>query len=440
MLDISYRKILVVALPLMLSGFIQSIISITDAAFLGHYSDLAFEASGSAGLWYITLHMVFLGLSDGSQIAMATAVGENEPKRFARYFQSNFLWLFFAAIIMTCFVWAILPQLVGEVVTRKPLAEAETRFLQIRSLAFWASVITLSIQSAYMALGKTTLVMAAAIITALSNVLLDYAWIFGHFGFPEWGLEGAAAANTLAEYIGMTFLLLSLLFGKTRKDFPIFKQLNEYRTSIFHVVKLGYPLVFQGLVALSIWTIFFNWVEQMGGNNLNVSLNIRHIYFLAFVPIWGFAGATKTYVAQYVGAKEFDKINIIQRRIQVLTIGFLVLVFHGAVFYPDVLIRLINENETNISQSADILRMVSGSIVIYAFVMVYFQTISGSGNTKMTFVVECLATFSYLLAAYLFIKVWNWPIYWVWLVEYVYFIMMGACSLIYLKSFNWKKL
>ncbi len=440
MLEISYRKILIVALPLMLSGFIQSIISITDAAFLGHYSDLAFEASGSAGLWYITLHMVFLGISDGSQIAMATAIGEQNPQRFARYFQSNFSWLFIAAILLSCFVWAILPQLVGEVVTRKPLAEAETRFLEIRSLAFWATVVTLSIQSAYMALGKTTLVMTAAIITALSNVVLDYAWIFGKFGFPEWGLEGAAAANTLAEYIGMTFLLISLLIGKTRRNFPIFKRHNDYKASIFHVIKLGYPLVFQGLVALSIWTIFFNWVEQMGGNNLNVSLNIRHIYFLAFVPIWGFAGATKTYIAQYVGAKEFDKINIIQRRIQVLTIGFLIIVFHGAVFYPEVLIRLINENETNIAQSAEILRMVSGSIVIYALGMVYFQTISGSGNTKVTFLVECLATFSYLLAAFLFIKVWNWPIYWVWLVEYVYFIMMGTSSFFYLKKFNWKKI
>jgi Na+-driven multidrug efflux pump len=256
--------------------------------------------------------------------------------------------------------------------------------------------------------------------------------IYGKFGFQENGLEGAAWANTIAELSGVCFLLLSLLLGEFMKAFDVWKQLQISWLQISDNLKVGLPLLFQGLVALSIWTIFFIWIEQMGNDDLTVSLNIRHIYFLAFVPIWGFAATTKTYIAQYVGANQFEAIPIIKRRIQILTISFLVLTFHGSVLYPEQLISLVSENQAHIAESARILRIVSGSILIYGAVMVYFQTISGLGKTTATFLVECISTSLYLLAAYLLIKLWKAPIHLVWLVEYVYFIAMGGFSLLYL--------
>lgn len=439
MLDIRYGSILKVALPMMLSGFIQSVIAITDAAFLSRYSTLAYDASGSAGLWYITMYMVFTGLGDGAQIAMAQKVGEKNSKGFVAVFQSNFVILVIAAVILTILVQLFMPALMGYLVTNPELAHAEQSFLEIRSYSFWAATITISIQASYLAVGKTTLVLVASLIAAISNIILDYFLVFGIGPFPQLGLEGAAIASTSAEFLAMLFLLSTLIGGKLRKQYPVWK---ENLTSAFQLkenLKIGVPLLFQGIVALSIWTIFFIWIEQMGGDNLTVSLNIRYIYFLAFIPIWGFAAATKTYIAQYFGAKEYDQLPVIQRRIQLLTVSFLVLTFHGAVLYPEALIRLVSDHTEHVTESARVLRTVSGSILIYGLGSVYFQTISGIGRTRMTFLVECMATTLYVISTYLFIKVWNWELQWVWLVEYVYFITMGLSSYTYLKLFNWKK-
>lgn len=439
MLDIGYKSILKVALPMMLSGFIQSIISLTDAAFLGHYSELAFNASGGAGMWYITLYMLFVGLNDGSQILMAQKIGEGNTAGVARVFQHNVVLLFFTAILATVFIQVLMPGILHEMVTNSTLEKAELRFLEIRGYALWPAIITLSLQANYLAQGKSSIVMYTSLITALSNVGLDYAMIFGKFGFPEWGMEGAAIANSTAEALGMVFILCVFISQRKKDIYHVWSKFRFQTTQLMENLRVGFPLCLQGLIALSIWTVFFNWIEQMGSDDLSVSLNIRHIYFLAFVPIWGFAAATKTYIAQYIGAKEYDKLPIIQRRIQLMTVVFLLVTFHGAVFYPEQLIALINENEAYVQKSAVILRLVSGSIVLYAVVSVYFQTIGASGNTRVTFIVECLSTFSYLLAAWLFIKQWHWDITYVWLVEYVYFTVMGAASLIYLKGFNWTK-
>lgn len=439
MVGIGYGKLIKFALPIMLSGFIQSIISITDAAFLSRYSTLAYNASGSAGLWYITLFMVLIGLSDGAQIGMAQKVGEKDKEGFTAFFQSNFVILLIAACCLTLFVVFFMPAINNYIVHDQQLAQAQQSFLSIRSYAFWAATISLTIQASYLAVGKTKLVLFASLIVAGSNILLDYLLVFGIGIFPELGLEGAAIASTLAEVLGMLFLFGTLYVGNLSKVYALFQKslisLKQLKTNL----TIGIPLLFQGLIALSIWTLFFSWIEQMGSKELSISLNIRYIYFLAFIPVWGFAATTKTYIAQYIGAKEYETLPIIQKRIQLLTVGFLFITFHGALFYPEQLISLVNDNPDQITQSAHILRIITGSIFIYGIGSVYFQTISGSGNTRVTFLVEILATTAYISAAYLFIKIWHLPLQQVWLVEYVYFIVMGFASYAYLKFFNWTK-
>src|SRR5690554_5812927 len=83
------------------------------------------------------------------------------------------------------------------------------------------------------------------------------------------------------------------------------------------------PLVIQGFFALATWTVFFTWIEQMSTYDLTVSQNIRAIYFLDFVPIFGFGATTKTYVAQYMDIKDRTVIPKIVRRIQFLIMIFL---------------------------------------------------------------------------------------------------------------------
>lgn len=433
MLDYSYKNLLKVALPLMLSGFIQSIISITDASFLSRYNALAYEASGAAGLWYITLYMVFLGLSDAAQIGMSQGIGQESKIHVSATFKSNFVLLVLAALALFSAVNLIIPTILNTYTSNPLLAQQQEVFLNIRGYAFFAATVTLSIQSYLLAVGKTHIVLYASILVAFSNIILDYYMVFGIGWFSEMGLSGAAWASTIAEILGASFLLFYFLKSKERHTWQLFQASKVSWNAIKENLSLALPLIFQGLIALSIWTIFFMWIEQMGSNNLTISLNIRYIYFLAFVPIWGFAGAAKTFIAQYFGAKDYTVIPVIQRRIQLLTIFFLFATFHGALFYPEVLIRLVSENENDIHTSAQILRLVFGSIIIYAIGSVYFQTVSAIGKTRITLVIELCSTFLYILSAFLFIKVWHWKIVYVWIVEYIYFITMGSIAYLYIK-------
>jgi putative MATE family efflux protein len=438
MLDLRYKTILGVALPLMVSSFIQSIVLLTNAGFLSRYDTLAFDASGNAGLIYITVFAALMGMSDGSQILIARRIGQDKSHAVGRIFGTSVFTMFLFGIIMFCLIFFLMPILLPMYSKHNDLAQAQISFLSIRSFAIFFGVITLSIQAFFYAIGKTWVVLISALIVALSNILMDYLFIFGWNFIPEMGLKGAAIASTCAEGLGMLFLLLFLIFSKEVKKYGLFSHFAFQFKSFVELLKVGIPLFLQSFMALATWTIFFTWIEQMGKSDLTIAQNIRAIYFLAFVPIWGFAATTKTYVSQYLGRKDFDSLKIIQRRIQFLTVIFLLIFFHGSFLYPETLISWINPEEAYIEKSADILRFVSGSIFIFGLISVKFQTVNGSGNTMVSFGIEFLSVFTYSLAAFILIKVLHADIFWVWSVEYIYFCTLGAASILYLKFFNWK--
>ncbi len=438
MLEISYSRILRMSIPLMASSFIQSIVMITDSAFLSRYGTIDFDAAGNAGMIYVTLFVILMGMSDGSQILMARRIGENRSRRLPQLFGSALLLNFIGALILFAVAQTLLPSLISSIVHNKAIAVGEIEFVRYRSIGLFFSVGILAINAYFLSIGKTFLVLVGSAVIAFGNILLDYLLIFGIGDFPELGLRGAALASTLAEGLGLIFLATAFLNNSDQKKHLIIRHLRVRKETILQLIKLSSPIMLQGLVALSTWTTFFIWIEQLGTHELTISQVIRTIYFLTFVPIWGFAGTTKTYISQYVGKRDFISIKIIQRKIQLLTLFCLLIITHGLILYPETLVKMINPDQLINKETADILRFIFGSILIFGISSVYFQSISGSGNTRFSFLIELSSVLVYLVAAYLFIKVYEVSLFWVWSVEYIYFISLGVLSYGYLRFFNWQ--
>tara|TARA_Y100001933_G_scaffold262859_1_gene322105 strand:+ start:1927 stop:3249 length:1323 start_codon:yes stop_codon:yes gene_type:complete len=434
-LDYKYSTLLRIALPMMFSGFIQSIVLITDASFMSRYSTASFDAVGNAGLIYITLYMTVVGIGDGAQIIMARRIGENKHHLLGRIFSAGIIFQLFFSGMLFSIMFYLIPGWIKIFSINPEIANLQGDFISVRSVAIIPAAVFLMMQSYFLSKGKTYPVLIASLLTASLNILLDYGLIFGNLGFPEMGVKGAALASTSSDVLGMITMFTFFILDREH----ILMRFRFFRfASLKNLLTISSPIMLQGTIALGTWTVFFILLEQRGLFELTVSQNIRSIYFLAFVPVWGFAGATKTYISQYLGENKENEIPKIQRRIQLLTTGFLLLFFHGAIIYPETLVGLINPNESYIEMSAQILRLISVSIILYGIISVYYQTIQGSGNTIYALVIELSTVVFYLITCFLFIKVLKLDIFWIWTVEYIYFGTIGIMSILYLRNSNWK--
>lgn len=437
-LSTSYRSILAVAFPLIIGNFIQALVLITDMAFLSHLGDLPFDAVGNGGLIYVTFFMIAVGFGDAMQIVMARFIGKGASLSIKNTFQSGLLSLLGLAIIFFIIIQWILPPWLESYAHNAEIARLQNTYLSVRSYGLFISLSAYGMMAFLIAVGKTRIVFVTSLMMSAVNILFDYVLIFGEWGFPQLGVEGAAMASNLADTT--TLLILAAYFAGSKwiNDYKLFHKIRFNRVSVKQLFLVGWPLMTQGFFALGTWTFFFMWIEQMGTRELEVSQNIRVMYFLAFIPIFGFAATTKTFVSQLIGAGRFDEIPKVQKRLLVLVISTLLLFFHGGLFYPETLLGWVNPRADVVAETAIILRRVFPAILIFAFTSVFFNTISGSGNTKASLVIEFICVVLYLFSAYLFIFVFDFDIAGVWMVEYIYFSTLALGSLIYLKFFKWK--
>mgnify|MGYP001942455532 CR=1 FL=1 len=427
----------------MLGTFVQSIVTFTDAVFVSELGGVAIGAFGNGSLVYISLFMFCRGLADGVQITVANKDGAGETSAIgATLFNAQIYQLFLSSILFTALF------LFGETIIiglseSKDIGQAMIDFINVRGWGLFFAAQHMALVGFFIGLGRTNIILISALIIAVCNIFLDYLFINGNLGMPALGLQGAPLASSISEFVGFVFLLIYLIKTPALKKYgyqQLRKKLNLKRH--LSLLKLSYPLMLQGVLSLSTWLVFFTLIEHMGTEALEAANNIKYMYFLAFVPLFGFGAATRTIVSNLVGQGEKKIIPKIQRRIILLSVLFIVVFFHGALLYPETLIRMVDHNPELdpqvLQNSVYILKFISGSIFIYSFAVVYFNSVAGLGETKMTFIVEVIAIALYLVGCYYFIYLWEWDIKDVWWVEYIYFCSLGLFSFIYLLYYRKK--
>lgn len=433
----SYKKILAMAVPIMFGGFIQAIIITTDGIFVSQLNnDILYDAVGNASLIYAVFFMLGKGLADGSQILFAQKDGEGKHKQIGDLLRNAQGLQIVLGLALFLTITLAAPLVVNSITKSAAVAMNMNDFLTYRGWGIVFAGLQLTMMGFYMGLGRTNIIIGSTILLALCNIFLDYALIHGNLGFPKMGIKGAAIASSIAETISFLFLFIYMILNKryAKYGYRLIWQMNKIYAKT--LLKLSYPLMFQGVLSLATWMVFFSMIEHMGTAELESAHNIRNLYFLAFIPVWGFASATKTFVGNLVGQKRYDLIPATQFRIILLSVLFTFVVFHGSVFYPQSLVELIDQNqnmsESVLANSTYILKFISGSILIFAIGVVPFNAVQAMGKTKQSFIIEVISISIYLIACIVFIKVWDWGIRKVWWVEYVYFLCLMTFSSLYL--------
>ena len=441
MLNLSIKSILKVTVPIMLGTFIQNIVLITDSILVNKLGTVEFGAANNAGLLYIIFFMVLRGMGDGTQIQIAKEYGQNKLIEIKHTLSNSFLLQFIFSCVIFSFLFFFKDYFLSLIVKSDNIRFKMIDFLDYRSFGIFFAGMQVSLISFYIGIGKTKIIIVSTLLLALSNIFLDFGLIFGKFGFPKMGLEGAALASTISEAITFVFLFSNLIFNRAFAEFgfaPLKEKIVTYKSKL--LLKLSSPLMLRGFISLGTWFVFFSMIEQMGENELEASHVVRNLFFLTFIPIFGFGSSTRTYVSYYNGKNEYSDIKLVQKKLIVLAVIFYLVIFHGALLYPKFMVSLITDNNLIIDSSAQILVIVFWSMLLYSVVNIFYNTVSALGKTLLALWIEVIAIILYLCSTYLVIKVWLWNIVDIWYVEFIYFTTLGTLSIAYLIYDNKQRL
>jgi Na+-driven multidrug efflux pump len=284
---------------------------------------------------------------------------------------------------------------------------------------------------------QSKLLIWGTLAETISNVFLDYVLIFGRWGFPELGFNGAAYASVCAEFIGMLVVFVMINVRGMSKRFGLFSNFNfEWETTKTILIQSS-PLIMQYGISIISWEFFFILVSHDGPMALDISQLMRLLFGFFGIFIWAFAATANTMVANIIGQGMRKRVMILVGRIILLSSGSTLLIFIPLQFFPRELLLLFNEDIAYLDAAIPVLRVVSIAILIMSVATICLNSVTGTGNTRINLMIEAITIILYCMYIYVVMEKLDLSIAWGWASELLYWSSIFIMSFLYLKSGKW---
>ncbi len=424
----------------MIGGASQNIIALTDSLFLYHYDQLMFAAMGFVGVYYLIIAAIGYGFSRGGQIFIARRMGEKNRMAIGQVTHTMIFFELLIALIMF-----LLMQYGSEALFRM-LAKSDTiiqhslEYIKYRSWGVFFSYLGVAYVALYAGVARTSIIGYQTLVLILINLILNYGFIFGHFGLPAMGIGGAGLASTLAEIIAVGIFTVYIFFDNKKNPYHIFQFHPIIWKTIHQIIKVSVPFIIQSIVGLGSWFLLFSWIENMGERELAISNLGRIAYLILSVPIWGYAAGIQTLVSGYIGkSKSRAVIPIIWKtaKLSLLTTCMLAVPF---LILPEILLYpLLGAEDMNLVYDAKpVFAVIIVLLAMFSVATIFFNGLSGTGASFQGLNIQILCTVIYMLSAFYIIKVKEMGLIWAWASESIYWLLIFITSIYALNGGKWR--
>ncbi len=434
----SYKKIWQVSYPIILSLLAQNIINVTDTAFLGRVGEVELGASAMAGLFYIAIFMLGFGFSTGTQIMISRRNGEKSYDKVGLIFDQSAYFFLALGFMLFLLIYFFGGPLLSLIVSSENIMAASETYLKIRVFGILFAFGNLAFRALLVGVTQTKALGYSAIVMAVSNVILDYIFIFGHFGFPAMGIGGAALASVFAELVSFIFFIIYSRLYINSKKYSLFNFPKIDLKAISQTLEISVYVMAQYFISVATWFSFFAVIEHMGERPLAISNIIRSMYMVLVIPIMGLSTATNTLVSNAIGAGYGnDVLKIINKIVKVSLFSVLPIIAFMLAF-PKFLVKIYTDSPELIAETIPSVYTISIAIAIFAVAFIVFSGVSGTANTKTALVIELITLVIYLSYVYWVVIIREWPVELAWTSEYVYMFFLSLFSYWYIVSGKWK--
>lgn len=436
--SISYRSIWKVALPIMVSGIAQNVVNVTDSAFLGQLGEIAFGAAGNAGIIYFVLVITGMGFTTGAQIIIGRRNGESNFAAIGKLFDHTIYSVIVLGLLTCGLVYFFLPSIINLLISSVNIGEAASQYLNWRLIGIPIALLNFAFIAFFIGIKKTRILSYATLIMAGVNIFLDYALIFGHFGLPEMGIEGAAVASVCAEIASVLFLVGYTVKKVDREKYLLFKFVKIDVHMLRRMFKISAPIMLQSLITLGSWLSFFVIIEHIGERELAISHIVRSIYMVLIIPLFALSSAASTLVSNLIGEGKSELVLKLVFRIMTLSMLCTSVMLLLNIFVPEQMILLFTNDLSMVDEAMPVMWVISGSVFFFASAFIYFHAVTGTGKTGASLLIETVNVLIYLIGAHIIANVLHESLAMVWASEFIYFTFLGLASFFYLKYGNWK--
>jgi putative MATE family efflux protein len=274
---------------------------------------------------------------------------------------------------------------------------------------------------------------------SLINVLLDYLLIFGHAGFPQMGIKGAAIASVITEASSVVFFLIYTCLTVDKKKYGLTRFRSFELPLLKQVLNISIFTMMQQFMSMATFFLFFVVVERLGQQELAIANIARSVYVVMFIPVNSLATATNSMVSNTMGANKISEVIPLIRKIAKISFGVMVCFATLLCLFPHAILSIYTNDASLLSASVPSLYVIAAVSLICSVAVIVFNGLSGTGNTRPAFILEAGILVVYVLYLYIIGIRLRQPVHICYIVELIYFVGLLACSVLYLRFAHWDR-
>jgi len=298
------RASLALGLPLIGSHVAQFAISLTDAVMLGWYDVEALAAEVLGGMLFFVVFMLLSGFAIAVMPMVASAETSGDQRQVRRVTRMG-MWasLLFAALFLPFLVFS--ERLFLALGQEAHIALLGGQYLEIAGWGIIPALLVMVLKSYLSALERAGVVLWVTIGAVVVNAIVNYALIFGHWGAPELGIQGAAIASLAVQIVSLVLLMIYVI--RVTPEHALFTRFWRPDWEAFgQVFRLGWPIGITsvsetGLFAAS--SVMMGWLGTLQLAAHGIALQITSLMFMAHL---GLSNAATVRAGRALGSNDID--------------------------------------------------------------------------------------------------------------------------------------
>lgn len=388
-----YKQILRIAWPAIAGLSAQILVSLVDAAMVGRLPEPEYTLSamgiGVLATWAIV--SFFSSLATGTHILIARRHGEKDPQAMNDVLMNSISAGVITGTLLTILIMMFSDH-IGQFFAKDYIVgEYASEFIFFRFLGLPFFLITVAFRGFYFGVGKTKIFLISAILVNLLNILFNYLFIFGNFGFPEMGVSGAGLGSSLATVCDAVFYMIVSFGTSFRKKFHLSFHFRPDRETLRLLLSLSLPVSLQNMFILLGFLIFISITGLIGTVEQAASQAVISALFLSFMPCYGFGIAVQTLVGNNIGLGKNDLARLYgfeAAKIATYYTLSLSLVFY---FFPEWILYIITEDETIIRTAIPVMQIAGFAQIFYATGLVLANGLQAIGRSTYVMYSEAIS-------------------------------------------------
>ena len=431
------RQIWHIAYPILISLIMEQMIGMTDTAFLGRVGEVELGASAIAGVFYMVIFMVAFGFSIGTQILIARRNGEENYREIGQLFYHGIYFQVGLAAVMFLLSYFLSPLILERIISSPAVCRAAEDYLHWRVFGAFFSFSAVIFRAFFLGTVQTRTLTLNSVVMVLSNVVFNYILIFGNFGFPAMGIAGAALGSSLAEGVSLLFFIL---YTRRRVDvskYGLDRIPRFCRGVLRRMLNVSLWTMIQNFFSLATWFLFFLYIEHLGERALAVTNIVRSASGLLFMVMMAFASTCGSLTSNLIGRGHASEVpHLIHQHIRLayLFVMPLALLF---VLCPQLILGIYTDMADLREAAIPSLWVMCASYLLIVPANVYFQSVSGTGNTRTALALELSSLVLYTAYITWTILILRLDVALCWTSEMVYGIFILLFCWLYIRRGHW---